>query len=192
MDNFFKRMHIYPDIDMNFDNIIEHFVFRLSLWTHKLNRMKVLMVCLGNICRSPLADGLLREKIRINKLDASVDSAGTSGHHAGEAPDPRMRTTAKAHDLSIDDLRARQFSRTDFDDFDLIYVMDESNYTNVTQLAKNEHEKNKVKLILNELTPGMNTAVPDPYYGGDQGFEDVFQMLDKATDIIIKKRLTND
>jgi protein-tyrosine phosphatase len=151
--------------------------------------MKVLMVCLGNICRSPLADGLLREKIRVNNLDVSVDSAGTSGHHSGEAPDPRMRATAKAHKLSIDDLRARQFSTRDFDEFDLIYVMDESNYTNVTRLARNEQEKNKVKLILNELTPGMNAAVPDPYYGGDQGFETVFSMLNKATDIIITKLL---
>ena len=186
---FFDKMHIHPDINRKFDKNIEHFLFRLSLRTHKLNRMKVLMVCLGNICRSPLADGLLREKIRVNNLDVYVDSAGTSGHHSGEAPDPRMRATAKAHKLSIDDLRARQFNTRDFDEFDLIYVMDESNYTNVTRLAKNEQEKNKVKLILNELTPGMNTAVPDPYYGGDQGFEAVFSMLDKATDIIITKRL---
>ena len=147
------------------------------------------MVCLGNICRSPLADGLLREKVRINNLDVQVDSAGTSGHHSGEAPDYRMRTTAKTHNLSVDDLRARQFHRRDSDEFDLIYVMDKSNYANIIRLAQNEKDKNKVKMILNEIMPGMNSDVPDPYYGGVQGFENVFSMLDEATDIIVNKRL---
>lgn len=151
--------------------------------------MKVLMVCLGNICRSPLADGLLREKVLKNNLDVEVDSAGTSGHHVGEAPDARMRVTAKKHNISIDDLRARQFSVHDYDEFDLIYVMDASNYNNVVKLARNEKEKAKVKMILNETMPDENIAVPDPYYGGDQGFEDVFKMLDEATDMIITKML---
>lgn len=165
------------------------FFISLSLQTHKLNRMKVLMVCLGNICRSPLADGLLKSKVEAHNLDVEVDSAGTSGHHSGEAPDPRMRATAKSHGLSIDDLRARQFVVSDFDQFDLIYAMDASNYNNILNLARTEEDRNKVFMILNELTPGMNTAVPDPYYGGDQGFEDVYKMLDEATDIIITKRL---
>jgi protein-tyrosine phosphatase len=150
--------------------------------------MKVLMVCLGNICRSPLADGLLKEKVRANNLNVQVDSAGTSGHHCGEAPDNRMRTTAKTHNLSIDNLRARQFHLKDFDEFDLIYVMDKSNYANVTRLTQNKKDKDKVKMILNETMPGMNYDVPDPYYGGIQGFENVFSMLDEATDIIIKKK----
>lgn len=147
------------------------------------------MVCLGNICRSPLADGLLKAKVEKLGLDVYVDSAGTSGHHAGESPDPRMRATAREHDMSIDDLRARQFEVSDFDNFDLIYVMDASNFNNVLNLARNEEDRNKVIMILNELTPGMNAGVPDPYYGGDQGFEDVYTMLDEATDIIINTRL---
>lgn len=176
-------MNIYTSIN------ILHFLFPLSLYVHNMNHMKVLMVCLGNICRSPLADGLLQEKVRINNLDVQVDSAGTSGHHSGEAPDYRMRTTAKMHNLSIDYLRARKFHRRDFDEFDLIYVMDKSNYTNVIRLAQSKKDKNKVKMILNETMPGMNSDVPDPYYGGIQGFENVFSILDEATDIIINKRL---
>lgn len=174
---------------MYFDIMSEHFLIRLSLQIHKMNRMKILMVCLGNICRSPLADGLLREKVSTNKLDVTVDSAGTSGHHVGEAPDSRMRATAKNHQISLDDLRARQFSVRDFEEFDLIYVMDASNYNNVIKLARNESDKKKVKMILNEIMPGSNAEVPDPYYGGDQGFEDVFKMLDEATDTIINKLL---
>ena len=174
---------------MYFVNMSEHFLIRLSLQIHDLSQMKVLMVCLGNICRSPLADGLLREKVLRNNLNVEVDSAGTSGHHVGEAPDSRMRATAKKHNISIDDLRARQFNVRDYDTFDLIYVMDASNYNNVITLARNEKDRAKVKMILNETMPGENIAVPDPYYGGDQGFEDVFKMLDDATDMIITKML---
>ncbi len=149
--------------------------------------MKILMVCLGNICRSPLAHGLLREKSETNKLEIEVDSAGTSGFHAGEAPDPRMRETAKRYGLNIDDLRARKFVRSDFSEFDLIYAMDKSNYSNIIALASNEADKAKVKLILNESNPGKDLEVPDPYYGGDQGFIDVYNMLDLATDKILEQ-----
>lgn len=149
--------------------------------------MKVLMVCLGNICRSPLAHGLLREKAQDHTLNVEVDSAGTSGFHVGEAPDPRMRETAKKFGLNIDDLRARQFTSQDFNDFDLIYAMDQSNLKNILSLATSESDKNKVHLILNESNPGNNLEVPDPYYGGDQGFIDVYNMLDLATDKIIEK-----
>lgn len=149
--------------------------------------MKVLMVCLGNICRSPMADGLLRKKILEQGLDVLVDSAGTSGYHIGEQPDQRMRQTAKNSGVNIDDLRARQFVVSDFDEFDLIYAMDKSNRNNILQLARNEEDKKKVKLILNEIQPGCDLEVPDPYFGGEQGFIDVFNMLDKATEQIIEK-----
>lgn len=149
--------------------------------------MKVLMVCLGNICRSPMADGLLRKKVDINGLDVIVDSAGTSNYHIGEAPDARMRETARSFDYPIDNLRARQFVQSDYDEFDLIYAMDASNYNNMIRLARNESDKQKVQLILNESYPGTNMEVPDPYYGGEQGFIDVFNLLDEATDIIIEK-----
>jgi len=151
--------------------------------------MNILMVCLGNICRSPLAHGLLRKKIKINNINASVDSAGTSSYHIGEPPDYRMIMTAKVNNISIEDLKARQFSTKDFHDFDLIYVMDKDNYDNVILLAENKEQKEKVKMILNEINQGMNHNVPDPYYGGDHGFEEVFSMLDQATDVIINNLL---
>lgn len=149
--------------------------------------MKVLMVCLGNICRSPMADGLLRKKVAELGLDIFVDSAGTANYHVGEAPDRRMRETGATLGVKIDDLRARQFVQSDFDQFDLIYAMDKSNFNNILSLARNEKDKQKVRLILNEITPHSDAEVPDPYYGGDQGFVDVFNMLDLATDKIIEK-----
>ncbi|HLW39288.1 MAG TPA: low molecular weight protein-tyrosine-phosphatase [Brumimicrobium sp.] len=149
--------------------------------------MKILMVCLGNICRSPMADGLLRTKVKEQKLDVVVDSAGTGDWHVGKAPDSRMRETAKKNKYSIDNLRARQFSVEDFDEFDHIYVMDKSNYNNVIKLARSEDDKQKVKLILNLLHPGKDLEVPDPYYGGDQGFQEVFEMLDEATNRILEE-----
>ena len=143
------------------------------------------MVCLGNICRSPMADGLLRAKVAQESMDIEVDSAGTSGYHVGDTPDPRMRATAKSMGVNIDDLTSRQFVQADYDRFDVIYAMDESNRDNMFRLARNEEDKQKVKLILNEIYPGENMSVPDPYYGGDQGFIDVFNMLDEATSKII-------
>ncbi len=144
------------------------------------------MVCLGNICRSPIADGLLQVKVAKEGLSVEVDSAGTTGYHQGEAPDPRMRATAKRMGVNIDHLSARQFVPADFDRFDLIYAMDTSNRDNILQLARNNDDRSKVKLILNEIHPGEDLSVPDPYHGGDQGFIDVFNMLDEATDKIIQ------
>lgn len=147
--------------------------------------MKILMVCLGNICRSPLAEGILRDKVQGS--DIVVDSAGTAAYHVDEAPDPRSIQIGRKRGINISDLRGRQFIASDFDDFDLIYVMDESNYQNVIRLARNDEDKAKVELILNELTPSSNASVPDPYYGGDMGFENVYNMLDEATNAILKK-----
>lgn len=147
--------------------------------------MKILMVCLGNICRSPMADGLLRHKVERDGLPIEVDSAGTAAYHVGEAPDRRMRATAKSFGISIDDLRARQFEVADFDRFDLIYAMDDSNRSNILRLARDEDDTRKVRMILNEIYPGENMSVPDPYYGGEQGFIDVYDMLDRATDKIL-------
>jgi protein-tyrosine phosphatase len=148
---------------------------------------KILMVCLGNICRSPMADGLLRKKVAELGLKVEVDSAGTSGLHSGEKPDPRMQATAEALGTPIDFLRARQFVREDFHRFDRIYVMDQSNYNNVLQLASNDEDIAKVRMILNELYPGMNKPVPDPYYGGEEGFLAVYKLLDEATELIVNQ-----
>ena len=144
------------------------------------------MVCLGNICRSPLAEGILRSKVDKHNLKVGIDSAGTSNFHNGKKPDARMRSTALSFGISLEDLNARQFVVSDFDEFDIIYAMDSSNYNNICSLARNESDKQKVKLILNEIEPGKNLAVPDPYYGGQQGFVDVYNLLDLATDKIIE------
>jgi protein-tyrosine phosphatase len=146
---------------------------------------KVLMVCLGNICRSPLAEGILRKKLEERNLThITVDSAGTSNYHVGECPDTRSMRNAGSHGVDISALKARQFTADDFDDFDLIYAMDASNYGNIVQLARHERDERKVEMILNVLYPGSNMSVPDPYFGGEQGFENVFVMLDKACEII--------
>ena len=145
---------------------------------------KILMVCLGNICRSPLAEGIMRSKL---SEDFIVDSAGTGGWHTGELPDKRSISTAKNRGLDITNQRARQFKKSDFDTFDHIFVMDNSNYKDVLALAPNEEAKSKVKLILNEIFPNENVDVPDPYYGGQDGFENVFDMLDQACEEIARK-----
>ncbi len=149
--------------------------------------MKILMVCLGNICRSPLAQGIMEYNATLMGKQVVVDSAATSNFHVGDKPDPRSISTAFLHDIDITSQRGRQFKTTDFDDFDVIFVMDSSNYSDILILAKSTEHRNKVKMIMNEIEPGKNINVPDPYYGGDEGFENVFQMLDKATKAFLEK-----
>ncbi len=143
------------------------------------------MVCLGNICRSPLAEGILKSKINTDSV--FVDSAGTGDWHVGQLPDSRSIEVAKIHDIDLTNQRGRQFTQKDFSEFDYIFVMDNSNKENVLQLAQNTSEIEKVQLILDEIFPFENVDVPDPYYGGEQGFEGVYQMLDKACDEIVKR-----
>ncbi len=150
-----------------------------------MQQYKILMVCLGNICRSPLAEGILKSKVDASQV--FVDSAGTGHWHVGDKPDKRSIAVAKKHNIDITDQRGRQFKTADFESFDLIYVMDNSNKENVLAMAENDSQKKKVKLILNEIFPGENVDVPDPYYGGDSGFENVFKMLDEACTIISKR-----
>jgi protein-tyrosine phosphatase len=153
--------------------------------------MKILMVCLGNICRSPLADGLLRDKIAKRNLPHLVDSAGTSAHHVGNKPDARMIKTARQFGVDLSTLRARQFVVSDFDEFDLIYVMDKENLQNVSKLARNKQDLSKVSLILN-LLDTRDQEVPDPYYGGEAGFQQVYSLLDRATDQLIHTLTTHE
>ncbi|WP_304016200.1 low molecular weight protein-tyrosine-phosphatase, partial [Nonlabens dokdonensis] len=130
-------------------------------------KTNILMICLGNICRSPLAEGLMRSKLNFTKF--TVDSAGTSGGHKGEAPDKRSIAVAKKYGLDISNQKSRKLIKEDFQKFDYLYVMDESNYRDVVALAANEDEKKKVIKILDEVFPSENLDVPDPYYGGNQG-----------------------
>ena len=144
--------------------------------------MKILMVCLGNICRSPLAEGILQNKTL--DLNVEVDSAGTASYHLGKSPDPRSVQIAKDNSIDIGHQKARQFTVTDFDIFDKIYAMDTQNLNNIMSLTRNSKDKAKVDLILHELNPGSFESVPDPYYGGDQGFQDVYDLLDHACEKI--------
>ncbi len=145
---------------------------------------KVLMVCLGNICRSPLAEGILKSKVKKGTI---VDSAGTAAYHIGEHPDKRSIEIAKHNKVDISSQRARKVSSSDFEEYDFIYAMDKENYNNLRSIAKNDFQRDKVKMIMNELYPDKDLDVPDPYYGGDKGFEQVYKMLDEATDKIIEK-----
>nr|WP_315200927.1 low molecular weight protein-tyrosine-phosphatase [uncultured Flavobacterium sp.] len=147
--------------------------------------VKILMVCLGNICRSPLAEGILASKLPNDKF--FVDSAGTGSWHIGHAPDNRSIATAKKNGLNIANQKGRQFSKTDFDTFDYIFVMDNTNYRDVIHLANNEIQKEKVQLILNSIFPDENVDVPDPYYGVANGFDIVYQMLNEACDVIAQR-----
>lgn len=147
--------------------------------------MRIVMVCLGNICRSPLAQGILENKCREAGLDWFVDSAGTSGWHNGGPADPRSISTAADHGLDISAQRSRLFVAEDFDKFDLVLAMDSSNYQDILKLANSQEQRDKVKLILNYVFEGENRPVPDPYY--NDGFELVFDLLDKACDCIINE-----
>jgi protein-tyrosine phosphatase len=147
--------------------------------------MKVLMVCLGNICRSPLAEGILKQKLKQKGIDVEVDSAGTGGYHIGALPDTRSIEIANKYGIDITDQRARKVRSVDFEEFDLIFAMDTYNYQDLCKSAK-ENEFDKIKMILNESHPKKNMSVPDPYYGGKDGFENVYQMLELACDKIVE------
>ena len=146
-------------------------------------KTKILMVCLGNICRSPLAEGILKSKLNLNSF--FIDSAGTGGYHIGNPPDPRSIAVAKKYEIDISEQKCRQFTDEDFTIFDTIYVMDLNNYTNVIKLAKSQSHKDKVKLLLSEINSEIK-QVPDPYYD-DNGFENVFHLIDKACSVIANK-----
>ena len=136
------------------------------------------MVCLGNICRSPLAEGILKSKL--DPVHFTVESAGTGGYHVGAAPDERSIAIAAKYGIDITDQKAATFSPYHFEIYDYIYVMDTANYHDVIKLANSDLERKKVRLILNETNPGTDQSVPDPYYGGTAGFEKVYELLEAA------------
>lgn len=143
------------------------------------------MVCLGNICRSPLAEGILKSKTSPESV--FVDSAGTAAYHIGNKPDQRSINVAAKYGLDISSQRARKVSVKDFDTFDRIFAMDQSNYDLLLLLARTDLDISKIKLILNEAHPNQNRSVPDPYDGESSGFENVYSMLDEACECILKK-----
>jgi len=148
--------------------------------------MRILMVCLGNICRSPLAQGLLEHKLRKQQLNWEVDSAGTGSYHVGEAPDPRSIAIARKYGIDISRQRARQLRAEDLRQFDRIFAMDQSNYRNILRLSDSASPFAEIDLILNLVYPGENREVPDPYWN-DDGFEQVYQMLHLATDRLLEE-----
>jgi protein-tyrosine phosphatase len=149
--------------------------------------MKILMVCLGNICRSPLAEGILQQKAFEAGLSWSVESAGTNGFHNGEAPHPLSQKVARLNGLDISHQRSRKFRAEDFDVYDKIYALADDVLDDIKRIARNKFDSHKADLLLNELYPGKNKDVPDPYYGGEQGYHEVYSMIDAVCDRIIEK-----
>lgn len=143
------------------------------------------MVCLGNICRSPLAEGILENKTK--HLNVTVDSAGTAGYHIGRPPDSRSIEIASRNSINIENQRARQFTRSDFKEFDIIYAMDTSNYSHLIALTDTQEERKKIRMILNEVAGSSYRSVPDPYYGGSDGFQKIYNILEEACEKIVKK-----
>jgi len=149
--------------------------------------MNILMVCLGNICRSPLAEGILQDKAASAGLDWHVDSAGTNGYHVGEAPHPLSQKVALMNGIDISAQRSRRFVADDFDKFDKIYAMAEDVVDDMRRIAKNKFDESKVELLLNELYPGKNMDVPDPWYGTEPGYHKVYALIEEACEMIVEK-----
>lgn len=148
--------------------------------------MKVLVVCLGNICRSPIAEGILKSKVAQKGLDWVVDSAGTGGWHEGELPDNRSIIVARQNGIDITAQRARKILKTDLDEFDLILPMDTSNRDDLYEMTATKEQREKIRLIMDVIYPNKNISVPDPYYGKEEGFQQVFEMLDEACEKVIE------
>ena len=149
--------------------------------------MKILMVCLGNICRSPLAEGILRQKATDAGFECTVDSAGTNGYHTGEAPHQLSQKVARLHQIDISAQRARNFTKKDVENFDIIYAMATDVMRDIKRIAGSSEHVHKVKLFLEELHPGAQQDVPDPWYGEQDGYHEVFELISNTCDNIIEK-----
>jgi protein-tyrosine phosphatase len=149
--------------------------------------MKILMVCLGNICRSPLAEGVLKHKAKEAGLTWQIDSAGTNGYHVGEPPHHLSQKVAKLNGIDICEQRARRFVKEDFDRYDKIYAMADDVIDDIRRIAKDKYDPSKVDLFMNELHPDKNYSVPDPWYGHEPGYHEVYKMINDVSDAIIRK-----
>mgnify|MGYP001018509794 CR=1 FL=1 len=149
--------------------------------------MNILMVCLGNICRSPLAEGILQHKANEAGLNWKVDSAGTNGYHVGEAPHRLSQKVAKLNGIDISRQKARRFSAGDFEKYDKIYAMADDVIDEMKWIAGSKYNALKVDLLMNELHPGKNEDIPDPWYGAEPGYHITYEMIDRATDKIIER-----
>ncbi|MBS1576506.1 MAG: low molecular weight phosphotyrosine protein phosphatase [Bacteroidetes bacterium] len=149
--------------------------------------MKILMVCLGNICRSPLAEGILQDKVEKAGLDWKIESAGTNRYHTGDAPHHLSQKVARLHGIDISKQRARTITPEDFDRYNKIYVLAGDVLSDMKYVVGKKFKPEKVDFLLNELFPGENRDVPDPYYGGEDGFHDVYKLIDDACDAILSK-----
>jgi protein-tyrosine phosphatase len=148
--------------------------------------MKILMVCLGNICRSPLAEGILKHKAKDAGLNWTIESAGTENYHIGKPPHELSQKVAKLNGIDICSQRARQFTKDDVNRYDKIYAMSEDVLDEMRRIAKDKYDASKVDLLLNELHPGKNKSVPDPWYGPEPGYHEVYQLINEACDRIIE------
>lgn len=148
--------------------------------------MKILMVCLGNICRSPLGEGILEDKVKKAGLNWTIDSAGTSSYHDGDAPHILSQKVAKLHNIDISKQICRQFTKEDMLQFDKIYAMDKEVYNDIKHISGVLWNSNKTDLLMNELYPAKNIDVPDPWYGTEKNYHEVYKMIDKACDAIIE------
>jgi len=149
------------------------------------------MVCLGNICRSPLAEGVLQHKVSKAGLNWSVESAGTDSYHIGDAPHPLSQKVARMNGIEICDQRARKFAAEDFDRFDKIYALAKDVIDEMKRIAKDKFDESKVDLLMNELYPGKNMDVPDPWSGPEEGYHRAFEMIDAACEAIVVKASRN-
>jgi protein-tyrosine phosphatase len=149
--------------------------------------MKILMVCLGNICRSPLAEGILQQKVLQAGLNWIVDSAGTNGYHTGEPPHQLSIKVALQNGIDISKQRSRKFVAEDFERYDKIYAMADDVLDDMKRIAKNKFDQQKTDLLLNELFPNQNLEVPDPWYGPEKGYHEVFELIDKACEVIVRR-----
>ncbi len=149
------------------------------------------MVCLGNICRSPLAEGILQQKAFEAGLAWSVESAGTNSYHTGEPPHPLSQKVARLNGIDISTQRARRFAAADFDSYDKIYALAGDVLDDIMRIAKNKFDAGKAELLMNEQFPGKNLDVPDPYYGTEPGYHEVYKMISEVCDRIIEKYSVN-